>query len=213
MMAKLPAAKAFDADLVSDLEARYCNGPDTGNRVIFRPSVMRWYALRVPPQREDQAEAWLKRRGVYAFHPVLKRRVVRYGVEEVRKTRYLPGYVFARFPGDPVEHLVVTSPFVIGALCSDTVYGIRWGVVKPTDLRALHAMRSLDEAAEAARRCNPLLRIGGGAMFDAGMFEGQQGRVEELNAHGGAKVKLHLFGHEIVVEAEQTSLTAVQKTP
>ena len=50
-------------------------GYHTDRGGIYVPGPARWYALRVRPQREDQAEAWLSMRGVYGFHPVLVRKV------------------------------------------------------------------------------------------------------------------------------------------
>lgn len=206
MMAKLPSTKAFDTDLVSELESRYCRGSDPDDRAIFWPGVVRWYALRVPPQREDQAEAWLKRRGVYAFHPVLRRNVVRYGVTHEQARRYLPGYVFARFPGQPREHMVVASPFILGALCRSDGF---WGILRPQGLRAIYAMRKIDQAEEASRaerKRAGLLRVGDQALFMAGPFADFPCEVIEVMAGGGAKVRLQLFGREVPFEAKDGTL-------
>ncbi|MFC4668350.1 transcription termination/antitermination protein NusG [Seohaeicola nanhaiensis] len=211
-MAKLPATRAFDADLVSDLETRYCQGPDAGDRNVFWPGVSRWYALRVPPQREDQAEAWLLRRGVYAFHPVLSRQSTKHGRVREYQRRYLPGYVFARFPGEPLVHLVSGTPFILGALCRSSGH---WGILRPQGLRAIYAMRKIDADSEEARRAvrrSQMLHPGDRAMFHTGPFAEFPCEVIEIKAEGGAKVRLQLFGREVLADAADGALTPLNKT-
>ncbi|GHF71083.1 hypothetical protein GCM10017056_47500 [Seohaeicola zhoushanensis] len=207
-----PKGKCFDAELVADLEARYCGAADAGNRAIFSVGPQRWYALRVPPQREDQAEAWLLRRGVYAFHPVLSRRSVQHGRVREYQRRYLPGYVFARFPGDPLEHLVAGTPFILGALCRSSGH---WGILRPQGLRAIYAMRKIDAASEEARKAvrrRQLLHPGDRALFHTGPFAEFPCEVIEIKADGGAKVRLQLFGREILADASDGALTPLHKT-
>lgn len=185
------------------------------DRAICAPGPARWYALRVAPQREDQAEAWLRLRGVYAFHPVKVQRVRRHGVMREIHRRYLPGYVFARFPGDPLVHRVRSCPFVTGALCrSDGA----WGVLEPHKLAAIHAMRKLDAAGEAAskaraaqRRAAAMARPGGPALFTGGAFAGARCEVVELDADGGARVRMSLFGGEVLVAAKAADLMGLRK--
>lgn len=183
-----------------------------GSEICWQGSP-RWYALRVAPQREEQAEAWLGRRGVYAFHPVLTVRTRRFGKLLEYHRRYLPGYVFARFRGDPIRHRVTASPFILGALaraCGE------WGILDPSALRQIHAMRPIDAATEAARReAKARLRsrlaahVGGAAMFSAGAFAGQRCEVAELLADGGVKVRMALFGSEVLVTAKVDDITAL----
>lgn len=182
---------------------------------IWWPGVPRWYALRTAPLREDQAEDWLRRRGVYAFHPVLTRQVLQRGRLRVHHRRYLPGYTFARFPGDPVRHSVMACPFIVGAV---TLSSGEWGVLDPARLRAVHAMRRLDAAAEDRRRAAAdaarqavLPRAGGAALFCAGPFAGQRCEVVSLTGDGGARVALRLFGGPVEVEARARDLVALHK--
>lgn len=182
---------------------------------IVTPGPSRWYALRVTPQREDQAEAWLRLRGVYAFHPVLMRRVTRHGKARDYARRYLPGYVFARFRGDPVRHAVLTCPFITGALCRSDG---QWGVLEPQKLAAIHAMRKVDaegEAArfarDAARRAAAMARPGDTALFTGGAFAGAQCEVVDLSADGGATVRMRLFGGEVLVSARMGDLVSLKK--
>lgn len=182
---------------------------------LVSPGPARWYALRVTPQREDQAEAWLRLRGVYAFHPVLMRRVTRAGKVRDYARRYLPGYVFARFRGEPRAHLVLNCPFITGALCRSDG---DWGVLEPQKLTAIHAMRKLDAEGEVARkvkaaqrRAASLARPGEAAMFTGGAFAGARCEVVELNADGGATVRMSLFGGEVLVAAQAADLVGLHK--
>lgn len=190
-------------------------GAAAGPAAIFRPGPARWYALRVAPQREDQAEAWLRRRGVYGFHPVLLRRVRRQGVLREYQRRYLPGYVFARFPGEPVVHAVIASPFIIGAL---TLASGVWGILDPRRMGQIHAMRNVDAEAEAIRkakaaqrRAAAMVRPGDAALFTGGAFVGQQCEVVDLAADGGATVRMRLFGGDVLVAAQASALVGLRK--
>lgn len=183
---------------------------------LFLPGPARWHALRVRPQREDQAEAWLSLRGVYAFHPVRMRRITRAGRIREYARRYLPGYVFARFPGDAMIHAVMTCPFITGAL---TRHGGDWGILEPRKLQAIYSMRKLDaqamaarEAERARRRARAALRPGDAVMFKGGVFAGFPSEVVELCADGGFRVRFYLFGRETMVEADGADLVRTDKT-
>lgn len=189
--------------------------PRRASTGIVLPGVARWYALRCAPQREDAVEGWLARRGVYAFHPVLQRVAHRAGVARVYHRRYLPGYVFARFGGDPVVHQVLTCPWIIGALCRSDG---EWGVLEPSRLREIHAMRRIDDdlrqvraGRSAARRRAVRLRVGDRAMFRAGPLAEVQCEVVELIADGGARVRLGLFGREMLVDGRAEDLVRLRK--
>ena len=180
--------------------------PGVASAALYEAGPARWYALRVAPQREEQAELWLQQRGVYAFHPVRMRKVVRFGKTRDYARRYLPGYVFARFPGEPAPMQVLRSPHILGAL---TCSGGQWGVLEPERLRALHAMRQPDErqrqsqaALQARKRADARFRVGDSAMFRAGPFAGLPCEVAELKADGGLTLRLMIFGRETVTRAD-----------
>lgn len=184
--------------------------PLSGPPAIFLPGPSRWYALRVAPQREDQAEDWLDRRGVYGFHPVLKVARTRHGKPRLYQRRYVPGYVFARFRGAPVVHEVLSCPWITGALARSDG---EWGVLDGARLRALHAMRALDREVEELRNADRIRRmvaarpvLGERALFRVGPFAGVSGEVVELRAEGGVMIRLTLFGGEILAEARATDL-------
>lgn len=206
----MPAHRSFLALSIGDTVTL-----GSARGAIVTPGPSRWYALRVTPQHEDQAEAWLRLRGVYAFHPVLMRRVRQGGHVRLYARRYLPGYVFARFRGDPVRHAVLTCPFITGALCRSDG---QWGVLEPDRLRQIHAMRQLDAKGEAARKVKAaqrlaaaLARPGEAAMFTGGAFAGARCEVVELNADGGATVRMNLFGGEVLVSAQAADLVGLRK--
>lgn len=173
---------------------------------LFAPGPSRWYALRVAPQREDQAEAWLHPRGVYAFHPVQKVATRLRGQSRVYHRRYLPGYVFARFQGEPLPFRVMACPWITGALCrSDGA----WGILEPRKLQAIHAMRRIDQMIETRRRAAfapPVYLVGDQVIFREGPFDGVASEVVELLGNGGAKVCLHVFGREVLVSARTQDL-------
>ncbi|PTX38709.1 transcription antitermination factor NusG [Gemmobacter caeni] len=182
---------------------------------IVLPGPSRWYALRVAPQREDEVEGWLRKRGVYAFHPVLKRQTRARGVVRTYHRRYLPGYVFARFCGDPVVHMVMSCPWVIGALCRADGH---WGVLEPSRLQAIHAMRKRDErierdlaADQLRRREASRMRAGDHAMFRVGPFAELPCEVVELVADGGVRLRFQLFGREVVVDGVAEDLVPLRK--
>ncbi|WP_323041133.1 transcription termination/antitermination protein NusG [Gemmobacter sp.] len=206
----MPAHRSFLSLSVGDAVAL-----DRTTGAIVTPGPSRWYALRVAPQREDQAEAWLRLRGVYAFHPVLMRRVRRHGVVREIQRRYLPGYVFARFKGEPRAHLVLTCPFITGALSRADG---SWGVLEPQKLAAIHAMRKVDadgriasQVRAAQRRADAMARPGEPALFTGGAFAGTRCEVVELAADGGATVRMSLFGGEVLVSAQAADLVGLRK--
>lgn len=183
---------------------------------IFAPGKSRWHALWVSPQREDQVEAWLRQRGVYSFHPVQARKLVRCGKVRQYHRRYLPGYVFARFKGEPVVHQVMTCPWVMGALCRSNG---EWGVLEPGSMQSIHSMRKIDteqrvfEAAQRARRISDaMLRKGDRVMFRSGPLTGFGAEVVTLIAEGGARVSFQLFGRETLLDAQPCDLVCLHKT-
>lgn len=186
-----------------------------GRAGLFTPGPARWHALTVRPQREDQAEAWLSLRGVYAFHPVLMRRTAVKGRVREYARRYLPGYVFARFPGEALAHRVLDCAHIVGAI---TLSSGEWGILNPAKLAAIHAMRKLDaegearRAAEAARRRQAAqLRKGDHALFRAGPFVDMTCEVVDLKGDGGVVVRIDLFGRATLADAQPVNLVPLRK--
>lgn len=183
---------------------------------LFAPGPRRWYALRVAPQSEARVEGWLARRGVYAFHPVLIRRVRQRGQLREVARRYLPGYVFAAFPGIPWPHLVCAHRDILGAICRADGH---WGALDPEGLRAIHKMRALDREnlmalrSERIRRRQALApKAGDPALFRNGPLAGLTCEVVEIAAQGGALVRLRMFGGDVVTSVDAQSLVPLRRT-
>jgi transcription antitermination factor NusG len=176
---------------------------------LFNPGPRRWYALRVAPQSEARVEGWLARRGVYAFHPVLRLSQMRRGRRVCWTRAYLPGYVFARFDGVPRYDLILAEPGVLGAVSRADG---EWGVLDRASMHRVHAMRDLDRAAilaevadraraRAARVAMRTLTPGRPALFRAGPLAGQVAEVVDLCGADGVRLRLRLFGAEVLVTA------------
>lgn len=183
--------------------------------VLCLPGAVRWHALLVAPQTEDQTEAWLQRRNVYAFHPVTTRKVTRAGKAREYHRRYLPGYVFARFPGEAIVGDVVSCPFIRGALLRSSG---SWGVLNPSELRSLHSMRKLDQEAKVASRLEERrlrrsrnFRKGDRALFKSGAFVEQSCEVVEVLADGAIRLRLQLFGADVLTSANPEDLVALDR--
>lgn len=163
---------------------------------IFTAGAPRWHALMTAPQAEAKAEAWLKARGVYSFHPVTRRVVTIRGKAVSRVSRYLPGYVFARFPGEMVWHRVHACTHVHD--CIRMASG-QPGILRPDDLTALHAMRDRDDEAREAQRHAAMIRRGDKVRVLSGLWSGQQTEVIAIR-NGKAIVQLTMFGADREVE-------------
>lgn len=147
-------------------------------------------------------------RGVYGFHPVRVRRVMRKGRIREYERRYLPGYVFARFQGEPIVHEVMSCPFITGAIC--LAGGEDWGVLEPAGLRAIHAMRRIDkdrrDKRAEARRKRAVFRAGESALFRSGPLDGVACEVVSLRSDGGVEVRFTLLGREVEAVADPRAL-------
>lgn len=167
----------------------------------------RWHCLTVLSQREDAAEAWLAKRGVYAFHPVKTRRTMIRGRVQETFPGYLPGYVFARFPARPIRHRVLACPFITGALAMQTG---QWGVIVPASMRGLHSMRKPEDAdRDAAQRRADTIRKGDRVRILSGLTGvGQVTEVVEIRA-ARARVRLRMFGSDIPAEVPLDQLERV----
>ncbi len=166
----------------------------------------RWHVLTALPQREDAAERWLALRGVYAFHPV-KSRVTRIRGREVEHwPRYLPGYVFARFPHRAIRHRVLSCPFVTGAIAMQTG---AWGIIPPAALRGIHSMRKPDNADQDQIRRADRIRRGDRVKILSGLCGvGQTVEVHEVR-HGKARVRLPMFGSDVPADIDLRRLERV----
>jgi transcription antitermination factor NusG len=179
-------------------------------RALNIPGAPRWHCLIVRPQAEAKCEAWLARHAVYAFHPVTARVVTVRGVTRRFESRYLPGYVFARFGGPVIWHRVLNGRFVTDAIRHEP--SRQPAALHPADLDALHAMRAREDQAQsmAAERKRAMRMFGGGdrVRIQAGLFEGHDGEVVSVTS-GGVSVRLRLLGRETSVTLGGEQITKV----
>jgi len=164
---------------------------------FFNEGQARWHALIVAAQREEAAERMLQRAGVYAFHPVTKRTTMRRHKRHVTVSRYLPGYVFARFPGPAIWHQVFATPIIVNAVRHSSGWP---AVLNPEDLERIHAMRAMDEAEEERQRQARVIRRGDKVRIMSGAFEGEE--VEVLDVGNSIKVRMCILGSELPVTVE-----------
>lgn len=166
----------------------------------------RWYALMVRPQQEESAHAWLERFGVVSFYPVVEARRSRRGKTFTYQRRYLPGYLFAKFPGEPIWHVLLSSPFIRDVI---RMHNGTPGILHPDTLHRLHAMRKLDLDIEARRRERRKINAGDMVRVKSGPLEGFEIETVEVDAATGkGKFSVMIFGR--VSDAEM-SLDNVEK--
>ena len=165
--------------------------------MIYTPDpTPHWFALMVNPQREIAARKWLDRRGVYSFFPVKKeRRHIRNAWVE-RESRYLPGYLFARFPGAPKWFMIFDSPFIHNAIRASNGYP---GRIDPDSLQAIRAMASVDHEIEARWHIATRPQKGDRVRIKSGAFAGYETEVVEI-VHGKVRLPLRLLGHGVAVD-------------
>ena len=180
--------------------------PVAGVPGLYLPGQPAWFGLKVLPQAETKAENWLKRHvpNCYAFHPVTKarRKLPRGRVRWVEyERRYLPGYAFARFPGDPVWHrLFDRCPFIHDVIRYHDGTPAR---LNPNDLTRLHAMRSVDEDNTSRKRYARTIRKGDRVNLNLAGHAFENIEVVSLDGVFGM-VRIGLLGKgEVKVSLEQ----------
>lgn len=172
---------------------------------ICETSQPRWHCLITYPQRETQAERWLDLRGVYSFFPVKVTYKAVMGQRRKIVSRYLPGYVFAQFPGEMIAHRVLGTPFIRDAIrLSDG----RPGILNPDDLRALHRMRDVDEHQKSEAADAKRIKAGQKVRLISGVMAGQEVEVLSVSC-GRAKFRIGMFGAEREAEADMREMEAV----
>ncbi len=158
-----------------------------------------WFALCTRSQREKAAKAWLARHGVEAWYPV-RYRYTKHGPRRQRREwRIAPGYVFARFHGQPEwSTLFAHEP---GARWFRGVVGVgaRPIAIRPDQMAAVAGMpqRLLDEERVMREEAARLARVdvGTSVRIMDGAFEGFVVDVREVTG-SMARLLLPLFGHD-----------------
>ncbi len=156
---------------------------------------------------------FLARRGVrVAFYPVDLRVASFKGRRRESERRFLPGYVFALFPREPVWHRLLATPErpdrpVRGVIRLASGEPAR---IMPRDVRGLWEMRSQAAALERRWRAERRLRPGPARAVWGDVLEGQALEVCELVA-GKARVRLRLFGREVETDVDERRLMALRE--
>lgn len=182
--------------------------PFDEQKPIIHKGRAQWFGLKCVPKAESHLKAWLAIRGIYAFYPVTKarRRIPRSRVKFVEyERRYLPGYVFARFDGEPVwNRFFDQCPFAHDVIRYQL--SGQPGPLNPVDLAKLHAMRSVDEARQESAKQARTIRKGDRVRFFFSGIEFENVEVLEISGMFG-KVKLGLLGKDEI----KVSLHDMQK--
>lgn len=174
---------------------------------------VRWHALKVYPQRERAAKAWLLARGVYSFYPT--RKIVRHvrGRALESERLYLPGYVFARFSGAPLWHRIISKPERrIPRMIHDVIrlHNGEPGMLHERSLQQLFAMRATEGELDARFQHARRLRKSDRATIRSGIYEGQEIEIIEIKA-GKARFKIYMFGAEIETAMDVGRLEKVER--
>ena len=155
-------------------------------RQIIAEGDPRWHCLFTRQQSESAAVKRLAALGIEAFYPVTERQVTNRGKTRVIQSRYLPGYVFARFPGDPVWHeLWPACTFITDVLRLRSGHP---GIIRQSDLTNIMAMRATDQEQDRARKARSLIRRGDRVRLACLMMPGEplrKRRTSVMNVQAG----------------------------
>ena len=173
-------------------------------RQIIAEGDPRWHCLFTRQQSESAAVKRLAALGIEAFYPVTERSTTHRGKTRVIQSRYLPGYVFARFPGDPVWHeLWPACTFITDVL---RLRSGSPGIIRHADLTNIMAMRATDQEQDRARKARSLIRRGDRVRLRTSPL-GEEVVVEVhtlVTVRGKARGKfdINLFGSTVPGEAD-----------
>jgi transcription antitermination factor NusG len=160
----------------------------------------------VYPQREAPTRIWLEEHGVEAFYPVTSSSAIYRGKRITRTRRYLPGYVFAKFPGEPIWWRIMSDP---RRNVRDVIrmHDGTPGWLHAETLKQLEAMREVDEEAKERDRIARNIRRGDRVRIKTGPFtdftdvevvdvRGRQGIVHIMIFGRATEVEINLDGVE-----------------
>lgn len=163
----------------------------------LEPHAHRWFALRVPPQKETVAVEIMDRLSFVALVPKVERERRRRGKILNWRVPVMPGYVLVGFPGDgqipwwPVMRLDLIRS-VIGL--HGRPYQIPW--------RSIHRMLDDEDAVRVGASkymriwreytINDIVRI------ESGPFYGYEGKVEEVT-DTESRVLLDVLGRKVAI--------------
>jgi transcription antitermination factor NusG len=174
--------------------------PPAEPHVIVAPGEARWHCLIVYPQREAPTRLWLGEHGVEAFYPVTITKARYRGRDISRVRRYLPGYVFAEFPGEPIWWRIL----------GDDRRNVRDvlrmndgepGRLHPDTLTQLQAMREVDEEIEELKRAARTIRKGDKVRIKVGEMVDWEVEIVDIKGPKGV-FHVKLFGADHAAEVD-----------
>lgn len=182
--------------------------------VLAEAGSARWYALVTRPQREDRALVWLGRQGVTCWYPTVQR-YRRHGRRRVAVAQRLaPGYLFARFQGEPRWDVLFDGE--PGGRYLRGVVG-RGGFAVPIPDAAMAEVRGLpqrllESEAEMLERARRAARIEPGCRVRvvAGALEGWVVEVSAVHA-GVARLVVPLLASEREVSCPVMDLARIDR--
>jgi transcription antitermination factor NusG len=174
--------------------------PPAPASAILTPGAPRWYCLIVYKEREAPTRLWLGEHGVDSFYPVTISKQRYRGRDIARVRRYLPGYVFARFNGDPIWWRIM----------GDERRNIRDvlrmhdgtpGRLHEDTLTQLQAMREVDEALEERKRAARTIRKGDRVRIKVGELVDWEVEIVGIKGPRGV-FHVKLFGSDHSAEVD-----------
>lgn len=173
--------------------------PPVEAKALITPGPPRWHCLIVYPQREAPTRIWLGEHGIDSFYPVTISRQRYRGRDISRVRRYLPGYVFANFGGDPIWWRIM----------GDDRQNVRDvlrlhdgtpGWLHEDTLTQLQAMREVDKELEERKRQARTIRKGDRVRIKTGPFKDfTDVEVKEIKGLRGM-FEVMIFGRPTPVE-------------
>lgn len=128
---------------------------DGSARIQAGETLPTWYALRTPPQKEKAAREFLRKRGVHAFYPDEERTRIVNGRKRTYTAPIVSGYVFARFTGLPLWHVLRARPFFSGVV---SMNGVPFALPRPTIRRLQGFTIEMEERRREMREMREMAR-------------------------------------------------------
>lgn len=168
---------------------------------------MNWYVLLTEPQREATAVAGLVGRGVHAYGPVLRKKIIRRGRKIDAAEPMFPGYVFALLvPGRDDFRVPRRVPGVRDYLRAVD----RKPCVMPAGaVDAISEREGLEFDRFMSRKGQFKFAKGQDVRVSEGPFWGFAAVVERMDERGRVEALLHLFGRSSRVSFDVGQLEAV----
>jgi transcription antitermination factor NusG len=191
-------------------------GEDKGEgritRAVIEPSALRWFVLRVPPQKEATVIRIFNLVGFAAFIPTIPRERIRRGRKTSWRVPVMPTYVLIGFPGvGQIPWWEVLKFELIKKIITleDKPLQVPWETRVSRNGKSIKAgvAHLLDDEDRIRVGASKYMRIwrayatGDMVRIEAGPFFGFEGKVDNIDDDGvDAKVLLDIFGRQTMVQ-------------